>query len=337
MKHADVAVEVRTIMSGKLRRYHDESWLQRLMDIPTLLNNLKDGVLVGIGFLQSLWLLVRQKPDIVFAKGGFVCLPVGMAARVLSIPLVIHDSDNRPGLTNRVLARWAKAIGTGAPLENYPYPKDRSRYVGVPIEATFHPYTAKQQKAAKSEIGVVDLAKPLLVVTGGGLGSRSINNAIVGIADTLLSAGVAIYHITGKKHYEAVKKLAPEQADYHIVPFVYKDMASVLGAADVVVSRASATFLQELAALAKPTIIVPAKQLGDQIKNADVYSNAQAAEVLTDTDITDEPSRLVDAVLKLTSDKDYAASMAAKLHEFAKPDAALDMATLIVDVAARKK
>lgn len=337
MEHADVTVDVRTIMSGKLRRYHNETWYRRLLDVPTFAKNLKDGVLVGIGFLQSLWLLVRLKPDIVFAKGGFVCLPVGMAARALSIPLVIHDSDSRPGLTNRVLARWAKAIGTGAPLENYPYPEDRSRYVGVPIEAAFHPYTLKQQKVAKSEIGIVDLSKPLLVVTGGGLGSRSINKAVVSIADKLLDAGMAIYHVTGKKHYEAVKKLAPERADYHIVPFVFKDMVSVLGAADVVVSRASATFLQELAALAKPTIIVPAKQLGDQIKNAEVYQNAQAAEVLSDADITDEPTRLVDAVLRITQDKTYAASLAGKLHEFAKPDAALDMATLIVDVAARKK
>lgn len=337
MEHADVNVNVRTIASGKLRRYHGVSWYRQLLDIPTVLKNIRDIFLVGVGFVQSLWLLSRQRPDVVFAKGGFVCLPVGMAARVLSIPLVIHDSDSRPGLTNKILSRWAKVICTGAPLENYTYPKERSHYVGVPIEAAFHPYSAKEQQAAKAAIEIVDLTKPLLVVTGGGLGSRAINQAVVKVADRLLDAGMTIFHVTGKKHYQDVKKHAPEHADYHIVPFVYKDMVDVLGAADITISRASATFLQELAALAKPTIIIPAGHLSDQVRNAEVYEKNKAAVVLSDADITENAGRLADAVLDLVEDKDRARLLTKKLHAFAKPDAAIDTAHLIVTAAMEQK
>lgn len=335
MKHAQVSVAVTTIPAGKLRRYHGESIWQRLVDVRTIGLNIRDGFKIIGGFGKSIWVLWRFRPDVVFAKGGFVCLPLGLAARLLRVPIVIHDSDTRPGLTNTVLARFADRIATGSPLENYRYDRSRSTYTGVPIDAAFRPLSSDQQRAAKAAIGVIDLTAPLIVVTGGGLGARSINEAMVRAGEALVRAGVHIYHITGKKHYDDLKDRVPDHPHYTVVSFVYNDMPLVLGAADVVVARGSATFLQELAGLAKPVIAVPASQLGDQVKNAAVYREAEAAIVVTDHDIT-ETDALKETIMALIKDASLREKLSRNLHRFAKPRAAVTLAEMIIDVHHKK-
>ena len=331
MQHASVPVRVLTIPSGKLRRYHGVPIWRQLLDLPTVARNIIDlGKIVG-GLFASWWLLVRERPDVVFAKGGFVCLPMGYAARALGIPLVIHDSDARPGLTNTLLARFATAIATGTPLENYQYDTKKTRYVGVPISPDFRPVATQLQVAYKQEIGVDD-TRPLVVVTGGGLGAASINQAITAGYQKLLMHGATVYHVCGKKHYDKLRGTVGSPEGYYLVPFVYKDMYKVLAAADVVVSRASATFTQEVAALRKPAILIPAHMLNDQVKNAAVYEKAQAARVLSDDDIK-QPSRLADEILMLLNDPVLAEGLAERLHAFARPDAAHDTAEMIATVA----
>lgn len=328
MNAATVPVEVQTIVAGKLRRYHGETLLTKLLDWKTNLLNLRDISFVAIGFFQSLYILLRSRPDVVFAKGGYVCLPMGIAAAVLRVPLVIHDSDTRPGLTNKVLARFASAIGTGSPLENYGYDPKKSRYVGVPIHASFRPLDAAEKKAARHELGIIDVNAPLVVVTGGGLGSMAINEAMVRSGDSIIEAGIHVFHVVGAQHFDNVEPRLPDHPHYVAVPFIYKDMHQVLGAADLVVSRASATFLQELAGLAKPVIAIPAAHLGDQIKNAAVYGEAGAAKILTDEEIA-EGTRLGDVVVELMQDTSQTGAMAQALHAYARPHAAEDMAKML--------
>lgn len=335
MEHAHVSVPIHVIAAGKFRRYHGVPIWKQLLDIPTVLKNIRDLAFITLGLFQSLLILRRFKPDVVFAKGGYVCLPLGYAARILSIPLVIHDSDARPGLTSSLLARFATAIATGAPVENYSYPADRTVQTGVPIDSEFHPFSPAQQREARHELGIADIDKPLVVVTGGGLGAESINVGMIAIGDQLLDDGYAVYHVTGKRHYETVKKQAPEHPDYAIAAFVYKDMVRVLGAADIVVSRGSATFLQELAALAKPTVIVPAGHLGDQVKNAAVYLEADAAQIVDD-EAARRGGALYDAIKRYQDDPQMTASMTERFHQFAKADAALDVAMMIVDAGTKK-
>ena len=337
MEHAAVKVKIYTVTAGKLRRYHGIPLWKQLLDLPTVFKNIRDVFKVVAGSVQSYLLLSRLNPDVVFAKGGYVCLPVGIAAHIKGIPLVIHDSDTRPGLTNKILSRWATRIGTGAPLQNYSYPKEISKYVGVPIREDFHPFDEQEQRSAKEMLGVSDLDKPLVVVTGGGLGAKSINDAVVEIAPDLLKAGIAIYHITGKRQFKTLEAKAPKHADYQLVPFIYKDMARVLGAGDIVIARGSATFLQELAALQKPVIVIPAEHLSDQVKNAQVFEEAEAAIVLSDTTITKRPHALLDAVVMLVNEPAEAHHAAAQLHTFAKPHAAADVAALVVEAVADKK
>ncbi len=300
-----------------------------------VLANLRDIVKVLIGVMQSLWLLHRFKPDVVFAKGGFVCLPVGIAAHLMRVPIVVHDSDTRPGLTNSVLGRWAAAIATGSPLENYRYKSGISRYVGVPIAEAFRPYSSADQKRAKAALGF-DPERPLVVVTGGGLGAVTINTALLTDAMRLCDDGVQLYHVTGRAHYDEIMMLAPKRDDYKLVPFVYEGMAEVLGAADVVVSRASATFIQELAGLKKAAILVPSHALGDQRKNAEVYREANAALVLSDDELTQQAA-FYKAIMSLINSPERAEQLARSLHNFARPHAARDVAAIVMAVASSGK
>jgi UDP-N-acetylglucosamine--N-acetylmuramyl-(pentapeptide) pyrophosphoryl-undecaprenol N-acetylglucosamine transferase len=336
MRGAAFDVPVHIITAGKLRRYHGVSVWKQLLDLPTTFRNIRDMVLVGVGTLQSVWLLWRWRPDVVFTKGGFVCLPVGVAARMFKIPLVIHDSDAHPGLTNRILARWARFIATGAPLEHYSYPESKARYTGIPIDASFKPMGKEQIKSARGDLGLPDARRPLVVVTGGGLGARRINQAMIRIAPKLIEDGLSVVHITGKSEFASAEKYAPESVHYKLVPFISTGMAPVLGAADVVVTRAGATTMLELASLAASVIVIPNAILtgGHQLKNAAVYEEADAAVVLDETKLTKDPAQLYGAITELVNNETERERLGKNLYQFARPDAALDVARLVVEAAA---
>lgn len=287
-----------------------------------------------MGYIQSLFKLLIWRPDVVFTKGGYVCLPVGLAARTLRIPLVVHDSDAHPGLTNRVLSRWASAIGTGAPLEYYNYPKSRSRYVGIPLGTEFHPFTVAERQASRERWGI-DIKKPLVVVTGGGLGAKRINDTVAGALHELLKVGSVVL-ISGSAQYDELRALTPgDSKDFQLYPFVSEDMAGLLGAADVVVSRAGATTILELAALQIPTVIIPNAALtgGHQLKNAKVYEDAEAAIVLNEDEMVERPELLVRAVKTLVEDKKRALQLSQRFGRFARPHAAKDMAEMVIGAA----
>jgi UDP-N-acetylglucosamine--N-acetylmuramyl-(pentapeptide) pyrophosphoryl-undecaprenol N-acetylglucosamine transferase len=327
----DPSIPVHTITAGKLRRYHNLSLWQHITWPTLMLKNLGDSFLIGIGFIQSLFKLSIWRPDVVFTKGGYVCLPVGLAARVLRIPLVIHDSDAHPGLTNRVLSRWARFIATGAPLEYYSYPPERARYVGIPISNHFRPYTVAEQRAAKVEWGI-DPLRPLIVVTGGGLGAKRINDSVAEVLRHLQQLGSVVL-VAGALQYDELRALMPADSEhFQLYPFV-SNMHSLLGAADIVVTRAGATTILELAALQKPTILIPNAKLtgGHQLKNAAVYEEADAVSVLNEEAMIEKPQLLVDEIKKVLSDPKEAAAMAKRFGRFSKPDAARSVAQLILE------
>lgn len=333
MEKASVPVQVRVINSGKFRRYAHLTKLQHLAVPGLAWNNFKDIFKIGAGFFESLALIQSFKPDVVFTKGGFVCLPVGLAAHLLRVPLVIHDSDTRPGLTNRFLAKWATIIATGSPLSNYNYPAVKSHYIGVPISPLFAPKNTAEQAAAKKEFGFKP-NKLLVVAVGGGLGAESINLAMNKASKALLEQGIGVCVVSGKEHYDTTAKAAPKDDAYRVVPFIYEKMDVLLGAADIVVTRGSATFLQELAGLGKAVIIVPAHQLGDQIKNAKVFHEAKAALVVDNVGV-EHDDRLERAILTLADDPMLRKELGERLHKFAKPKAAKQLAKLIMTAAKR--
>lgn len=334
MAAADLPVSVTPIWAGKWRRYNGVSWWRQLLDVETTLLNLRDLFLIALGYLESLGLMLAWRPDVVFTKGGFVCVPVGLAARTLGIPVVMHDSDAHPGLANRILARFARSIATGSPLDNYDYPPAISHYVGVPISDQFRPYGTDQKLAARADWDLPDAKRPLLVVTGGGLGARRINQAIVGVADQLIDdLGLSIVHITGQGDYNRVSALASKNAHYRLLPFVSDKMAELFGAADIVVTRAGATTMLELAAAQASVIIVPNPLLtgGHQLKNAEVYRKGEAALIVDETRLDD--GDLYMAIERLVREPALRQRLATNLAAFAKPDAAKEVAQLILGAA----
>jgi UDP-N-acetylglucosamine--N-acetylmuramyl-(pentapeptide) pyrophosphoryl-undecaprenol N-acetylglucosamine transferase len=333
MNHFDTTVPVQTILSGKFRRYNNlPMWRQALRPVSIVFPNLRDMVLVICGFVQSFVKLLLWRPDVVFTKGGYVCLPVGLSAKLLGIPLVIHDSDAHPGLTNRVLSRWATSIATGAPLKHYPYPVARSHYVGIPIANEFTKTTPASQRAAKKALGF-DADRPLVVVTGGGLGAQRINNAVASVLQELLPI-TSVALVSGTAQYDELRALTPQDDDrYKLYAFVSTGMAQMLDAADIVVTRAGATTILELAALAKPTILIPNGYLtgGHQLKNAAAYAEYGAVGVIDEHKLDADPQILRDRLKELLDDPAARTRMGEAFYTFAKPNAAADMADLILD------
>ncbi len=336
MGHFDTTIPVTTIHAGKLRRYNTLPLWKQLTRPSIVLPNIRDIFFVGLGYIESIVRLILWRPDVVFTKGGFVCLPVGKAAQLLRIPLVIHDSDAHPGLTNRLLARGATAIATGAPLHHYSYPKKKTWYVGIPIAADFHPLSSEEQQAAKKALGF-DETKPLLVVTGGGLGAKRLNDAVVATLAKLLEV-TSVLLISGAGQYdELVPQVSQESDRFKLRAFISEGMFAVLGAADVVVARAGATTIMELAALAKPTVLVPNAYLtgGHQLKNAAAFSEDGAVIVLDEQALYEHSELLVETLSRLLGDPVKLRDMQQKIFTYAKPQAAADVADLLI--AAAKK
>lgn len=331
---ADDDIRVDIIAAGKLRRYANLKWWYRWFSpyhiIHTHIPNLIDMFKIAGGFIQSFVKLLVWRPDVVFCKGGYVSLPVGVVAHLYHIPLVIHDSDTVPGLTNRVLAKYADAIGTGAPVENYPsYPKQITKFVGVPVRNNVKSISKDEQAKLKDELEL-DAKRPLILAMGGGLGAVAINNAMIDIGKKLVDDGYQVVLLTGRGHDvdvpRGVKKF------FHAYDFSNK-IVEYEQVADVVVTRAGATTMAELAAISVPTIIVPSPYLsGDhQSKNAEVYAKAEAAVVVNEFDMKDDPNVLYKAISDLLNDDKRRVKLSQNLHGFAKGNALDVMVDMIIE------
>ena len=331
----DETIPVELIAAGKLRRYHGKSISFHLRP-SILLPNIRDVFKVAIGFCQSFIKLLIWRPDVIFIKGGYVCLPAGYAARLLKIPLVLHDSDAHPGLTNRLLSPFAKAIGTGAPLKYYSYPPEKAKYVGIPVATEFRPYTDEERRQLKSKLQF-DPNRPLVVITGGGLGAARINEAVVAVREDLLAES-SVFLISGNLQYEQLKETVSECDGWRLQAFVHDGMAEVLAAADLVVTRAGATTLLELAALHKPTIIIPNGRLtaGHQLKNAKVYQEALAAVIVTEDELDDDSQILAKKIIGLLRSQKILQGLGNNFGKFAKPNAARDMSNMILTTIRRQ-
>jgi UDP-N-acetylglucosamine--N-acetylmuramyl-(pentapeptide) pyrophosphoryl-undecaprenol N-acetylglucosamine transferase len=323
------------IYAGKFRRYHGESWLRRVSDVRTNLLNLRDVFYVIAGFFQSLRLLGKLKPQVVFLKGGFVGMPVGLAAATRNIQFITHDSDAVPGLANKVVSRWATLHATGMPPEFYDYPKESVRHVGVLVSDQFKPVTQQLQKEYRKELGIPPKCMVVLV-TGGSLGAMRLNKALVQIAPGLLEdfSDLQIIHQVGKGHAGVYEEFVHPRLQ--ILEFM-KGMHRFTGAANIVVTRAGANTLAELGVQGKACIVVPNPQLsgGHQLKNALRLNENGAVITVNETAFNTDAAGLAQALQELLKDRQKADDMALRLQQMTIADASHKLAVLLLDVATR--
>ena len=300
--------------------------------------NIRDMFLIAAGCIQSFVLLKKLAADKVFIKGGFVGVPVGLAAAVWRVPYITHDSDALAGLANRIIARWATLHAVALPKEIYTYPAAKTLTVGVPIAAAYKKVTPALQASYKTDIGLPNTAQ-VVTVTGGGLGAHTINMAMVEAASGLLQAypELHIMHFTGHAHTQTVqgayeKAVQPRDlARIHVFDYS-SELYKYTGAADVAVVRAGATNMAEMAEQGKACVIVPNPVLagGHQLKNAKAYQDKNAVLVVDEYKLKQDAHLLLNAVAKLLRDPTLREQLGSSLHEFAYPDSAERLAELIL-------
>ncbi len=330
--------QLKLIRAGKLRRYHGETMWQHISDWRTLLLNFRDAFYVLAGTLQSFRLLGRVKPDVVFIKGGYVGLPVGMAARLRRVPIITHDSDAIQGLTTKIVGRWAVIHATGMPASYYAYPKDKVVFTGIPIAKQYQLVSPDAQKAAKKLAGVKS-DEQLLLISGGGLGSQRVNYHMLAVVPQLLAgnAKLHIIHLAGRDHEAALKQQYEAAVDkasqkrLTVLGFTDK-LYDYSAAADLIIARAGATTMAEFAAQGKACVIIPNPLLtgGHQLQNAKAWADKGAVAVFYENQ---NSQQLITEIDHLLDSKQERQKLASNLAKFAKTDAAKQIAELIIKTA----
>ncbi|OGZ00739.1 MAG: hypothetical protein A2946_03340 [Candidatus Liptonbacteria bacterium RIFCSPLOWO2_01_FULL_53_13] len=308
---------VREIVAGKLHRH---SALQSFFDAPKFF----------IGFFQALMRLYFLMPDAIFSKGGTGALPVIFAGWFYRIPIVIHESDTVPGLTNLVSARFAKRIATSfATALPYFSPAKRVQ-TGNPLREEFVT-NQPLQHVAKQELGF-DAERPLMLVWGGSQGSVRVNNLILLVLKELLPL-TQVLHQTGEKNILDVQKLSraslmdvpveeAAKSRYQAVAYFEGDMRKALAASDIVISRGGSNSLFEIAAFGKPAIVIPLPEAaGDhQRSNAYEFAKGGAGIVIEEPNLL--PEIFMSQVREIMTKPERAEAMRRASKAFFKPNAA---------------
>lgn len=311
--------------AGKMRRYAS-------------ILNIFDLFKTFFGTISSLVTLFRIYPDVVFSKGGFASVPIVIAASILRIPIVIHESDAKPGRANIFAAKYAYRIAVAfESVTKYLPEKSRSKVAvtGIPIRAAL---LLPEVSGADQQLGL-ESGIPTVLILGGSLGSQRINELVLtGLPDLVAFANVL--HQTGKDNFKAVESTKdaildrnPHAARYHAFPyFGLQEMHQAASAADIIVSRAGATSITEIALWKKPAILIPIPESisHDQRTNAYMYAHTGAAVVLEEENMT--PHVLVSEIRRITNDPALAKSMADKGAAFANPDAARIIAKELLSI-----
>lgn len=327
------------ISAGKLRRYHGQSSFASLLDVKTLYLNLRDIFRLIAGVFQAYSLIRRIKPDAMLLKGGFVCVPVAIAARLNKVPYITHDSDALPGLANRLAARWAKYHATALPAKHYSYPPASIRTVGVPVDPRFSEYTPTELRTLRREYGVNGPAdSKVLLITGGSLGARRLNEVVIKILPKLLGSDPDLYvfHQLGAGNQDQAAGF-PEEYSNRVKFFDFSPKIFQMSAiADVIVTRAGASAIADYAAQNKTLVIVPNPYLagGHQMKNAEVYAESDAAVIVNEKEMMADFDLLYSAIISLLSNPERREKLAHNLHSLTPThNAARSIADLLEEIA----
>ncbi len=264
------------IASGKLRRYFD-------------LKNFTDPFRVLKGCFEARKLIKRYQPDVVFSKGGFVAVPVVLAAGYYHVPVIIHESDMTPGLANKLCIPSARKVCCNFPETLSYLPQEKAVLTGSPIRREL----LEGDRLSGLAYTRLSADKPVILVIGGSLGAAAINEAVRKLLPRLLPC-FQVIHICGKGHLDETLEGTPGYVQYE---FVEEPLKHLFAAADLIVSRAGANSICEILALRKPNILIPlpaSASRGDQLLNARSFAAQGLSTVLEEETMTDDT--LFDAI-----------------------------------------
>ncbi|HEY9475663.1 MAG TPA: UDP-N-acetylglucosamine--N-acetylmuramyl-(pentapeptide) pyrophosphoryl-undecaprenol N-acetylglucosamine transferase [Mycobacteriales bacterium] len=318
------------VVTGKVRRSRNPLRLVSPANVRDMCN-------VPRGVWQARRIVSRFRPDVVLATGGYVAVPVGLAAWLCRRPLVVHEQTVRLGLANRVLARAATrvAVSSESTVPLLPGSAGRTAVVtGNPVRPEV--LSGQADKAVQTlDLRGFDRALPTVYVTGGAQGSAQINDTVRGILPWLLSHANVV-HQCGEANLVALRRNAaalPEDlaARYHLCGFVGPELPDVLALADVVISRSGAGTIAELTALGKAAVLIPLASSagGEQAYNARYLHEAGAAVALLDGV---SPDSLRDAVGLLLADTGRRTDVAQRARSHGRPDAADRLVDVVLSV-----
>ena len=311
------------IVSGKMRTYFS-------------FRNFSDIFKTFFGIINAIFKLFSIYPDVVFGKGGYASFPIIFAARILRIPVIIHESDTVPGRVNKWAGHFAKKIAISFPEAIEYFPKEKTAWTGQPI-LTEREHPAPRKEAL--EYFKLEEGLPVVVIIGGSQGAELINNTVLDALPRLIKNYQIIHH-TGVKNFTTVSGqaevvLVDDKHKSRYLPIAYLNslqMKMAAGAANIIVSRAGST-ISEIASWGVPSIIIPITTTnGDhQRKNAFSYARAGACSVIEEANMT--ANILNGEIERILNDKIGYERMAQSAKAFGKPGAAEKIARELVDIA----
>ena len=297
------------------------------------LSNVAAATGLAQALVQALFVLRRHRPAVVIGLGGYASAACGAAAALLRVPLVITEQNAVPGLANRLLSRFAAGAATAFESTDLP----RATWTGNPVRAeVLEADRSAGRAAARAALGVDDQCR-LVAVFGGSLGARTINDAVAGALDLWRDrSDLHVRHIAGRRDYEELSRrvsTGPERALAYDLVAYEDDMAAVYAAADLMVSRAGATTVAELAAVGVPAVLVPLPGAPGDHQTANARRLVAAGGAIMVRDDEADSSRLVAEVDALLEDPGRLDTMAGAAGSVARPDAASAVVDLVESCA----
>ncbi len=321
-------IKVRGIVSAKFRRYGS---IQNLLDVPKF----------AIGLVEALIKIFFMMPDAIFSKGGTGALPVILAGWFYRIPIIIHESDATPGLTNKISARFAARIAVSFEKALDYFDTKKTALTGTPVRSNLL-QNLPAQASAKETIGF-DPQKPLTLIVGGSQGSQRINEFIVTNLPAIIKE-TQILHQTGVGNYVQIEMLsraalgglaprAGEKKIYFPAPYFGDDYKTALAAADLVVSRAGSGTISEIAAFGKPSILIPLEESANDHQRANAYEFSKTGAAVTIEESNLLPAVFINQIRSLLNHAEATQKMSAAARAFFKPDASEVIAREILGLA----
>jgi UDP-N-acetylglucosamine--N-acetylmuramyl-(pentapeptide) pyrophosphoryl-undecaprenol N-acetylglucosamine transferase len=315
-----------SIPAGKMRRYSS-------------LKNITDFFITFAGTVSALVTLLRIYPDVVMSKGGYGSMPTVLAAHLLGIPVIIHESDAKPGRANLFAAKFAKKIAISFEDAAAYFPKkvqNKIARTGIPIRKAL---TRVETEGAQQYLGL-EKEVPTVLILGGSQGAMKINDTVLSSLPSLVSFA-NIIHQTGQAHFKEVEGIAqivlakdPHVSRYHPINYLSEvSLQRAAGVADIVVSRAGASSIAEIGLWKKPAILVPIPESvsHDQRTNAYTYARTGAAIVIEEENLA--PHLLVSEIQRILGDSELCKRMGASAAGFTDPDASRILAEELLSVA----